>query len=262
MFDVFLAAPGLLLAVFFGSLIQRIAGMGFGIAVSGFALALFDPFTAVYVSAIVGAGVTIVTTLQMWRHVVWSAVWPIVAPVFLFMCLGFALAYAYGQMPPVRALFQLLGILAILVVLRNLLGRRGGPSTRSWIAHPWVGGSFTGFLSGTAGMPGPTIAPYFAQRQIVGAAFVASITPVFIVTSTSRIVLGTGDAIGQTEVNIAILGCVIGVVGVFAGAGLARFVSTKNQRRLILALIFASGARLTYALIDGLWTYFRDSSMV
>ena len=262
MLELFFFAPGLLLAVFFGSLVQRIAGMGFGIAVSGFTLALYDPFTAVYMSAILGLGVTFVTTVQMWRHVVWRVVWPIVPPIFLSMCGGFALAYAFGHQPPIRALFQLFGIAAILLALWSLLKGKGTQAKQPWIAHPWIGGSFTGLMSGTIGMPGPTIAPYFAQRHIVGAAFVASITPVFVLTSASRIAIGSGGNLDAANINIALLGAAFGVAGVFAGAGLARFVSVRAQRIMILALVFASGARLSYALISGLWIYFRDSSMV
>ena len=86
----------MLIAAFFGALIQRVAGMGFGIAVAGFTLAAFDPFTAVYVSAIIGFGVTVVTTLQLRRHIVWPVVWPIIAPILIAMFVGFGLAYALG----------------------------------------------------------------------------------------------------------------------------------------------------------------------
>ena len=260
MFDLILIAPGLLLAAFFGAVIQRIAGLGFGIAISGFALSIYEPFTAVYVSAIIGLGVALVTTIQMWRHIVWSAVWPPVAPVFLFMLVGFAIAYWTGGQPLVRAGFQVLGLCSIGFVLQTYFA----PSTQSKnaaIAHPWVGGSLTGFLSGTIGAPGPTITPYFLTRGIVGAAFVASINPTFVLTASTRIAIGTGTEFSQQDLNIALIGAVLAIVGVFVGSKIAPHVSHRLQRKMIISLIFASAARLSYALIIGLWTYFRDANM-
>ena len=187
LFDFIFLAPGLLFAAFFGSLIQRIAGMGFGIAVSGFALATYDPFTAVYVSAIIGIGVTLVTLIQLRGHVIWSATMPLIPPLMIFMLLGFWLAHMYGQIPLVRSAFQAFGLVIITLALITLLqGSRPGHSPL--IARPWIGGSFSGFMSGTVGIPGPTIAPYFYTRGIVGTAFVASICPMFFITSTSRVV--------------------------------------------------------------------------
>ena len=251
LFSALFSAPGLLLAAFLGALIQRVAGMGFGIAVSGFTLAAFDPFTAVYVSAIIGFGVTVVTTLQVRQHIVWPVVWPIVMPIMIAMFAGFGLAYAFGHLPLVRAGFQTLGLIAIALALQTLLNRHQAKG-RAWIAHPWVGGSFTGFMSGTVGMPGPTIAPYFAAHSIVGTVFVASITPVFILTSLSRFTLGSGSGFGAETLYIALIGAMIATLGVFVGGWIAPYVPLKVQQRLILLIIFASAARLAYALVEGL----------
>ena len=76
-------APGLLIAAFVSSVIQRVAGMGFGIAMSSFTLALYEPFVAIYVSAIIGFGVTIVTMVELRRRIVWRVVWPILPPSIL-----------------------------------------------------------------------------------------------------------------------------------------------------------------------------------
>ena len=265
-------APGLLLAAFFGALVQRISGLGFGIAVSGFSLAVYDPFTAVYMSAIIGLGVAVITTIQMWRHVVWSVVWPPVLPIVLFMLIGFTLAYWTGGQPLVRAGFQTLGLFSIALVLKTYVFPRVRTQTPSQdpsqtraqnpaIAHPWIGGSLTGFLSGTVGAPGPTITPYFTARNIVGAAFVASITPVFALTAATRIAIGSGTGFSQQDLHIALLGAVLAVAGVFVGAQIAPHISNQRQRQLIVGLIVLSGIRLTYALTSGLWDYFREASI-
>ena len=261
MIDIFVVAPGLLLASFFGSLVQRIAGMGFGIAVSGFALAIYDPFTAIYMSAIIGLGVTTITTVQMWRYVVWSAVRPIMAPICLSMLMGFALVYWVGALPPVRAVFQIFGLFAFMLALRSLLGR-SVTSHHPWIARPWIGGTFTSFMSGTLGMPGPTIAPYFTARNIVGAAFVASITPVFIVTSATRIALGTGGALNTADIAIAFTGLVLAIAGVFVGSFLGTHVSPRWQYRMIITLLlsFPPDVLLTLCSGDFGYTFKSDKS--
>ncbi len=250
--DLFLAEPGLLLAAFFGSLIQRIAGMGFGIILSGFLLAVYDPFTAVYVGAIIGMGVTITTMIQLRHELNWPIALKVMPATFIGMSVGYYLAYEYGELAWVRALFQSFGLVVILFAGVNLLGR-ASLANSALLARTWVGGSATGFMTGTIGMPGPTIAPYFFSRGIVGSAFIASMCPLFFMTSSSRIVLGSNVSFDQQNLHIALLGAALAVLAVFVGGGLARFVNPANQRRMIMALAVVAAARLSMALFNGLW---------
>ncbi len=247
--DIFLSAPGLLLAAFFGSLIQRIAGMGFGLILSGFLLAIYDPFTAVYVGAFMGLGVTVATMVQLWDHLQWKVVWPVIPPVLIFMSVGYALSFAHGETAWVRILFQSFGLLVIVFAGITLAGR-ASLANSSLLARPWIGGSATGFMSGTIGIPGPTIAPYFFRRGIVGTAFTASICPLFLLASTSRIALGSGASFDTNDLHIAVFGAVLAVAAVYVGGGLSRFFGPKVQRRLVMALAAAAAARLSVSLVQ------------
>ena len=111
-------------------------------------------------------------------------------------------------------------------------------------------------MSGTVGIPGPTIVPYFSARKIVGTAFVASMTPVFILTSLSRLILGGGSGFGLETLYMALVGAAVATLGVFMGGWIAPFVPLKIQQRLILIIIFASAGRLAWALVEGLNQYY------
>ena len=259
--DSFLLAPGLLIATFFGAAVQRIAGMGLGIAISGFTLTSFDPFTAVYVSSIIGFGVIVITIIQLWRQIVWSAIWPIFLPMTLTLFLGFHLADVYGQDPLIHALFQTLGLVAILATLHSYV-LRAKASASPLITRPWVGGSLAGFLAGTIGLPGPTIVPYFAGRHIVGTAFVATLTPIFIFASLARLSLGTNANFDDTTLSTTLLGAAIAIVGTYMGSLLGPYVSVKVQRWMIILVITASGGRLLIALSEGFWLYYQNASMM
>ncbi len=247
--EIFLSAPGLLLAAFFGSLIQRIAGMGFGIILSGFLLAVYDPFTAVYVGAFMGVGVTVTTMVQLRHDLRWRVAWPVIPPALLFMSAGYALSFAYGETAWVRLLFQSFGLLVIVFAGVNLVGR-ASLANSSLLARPWIGGGATGFMTGTIGMPGPTIAPYFFSRGVVGAAFTASICPLFLLTSASRIALGSGARFDTNDLHIAVFGAVLAVAAVYVGGALSPFFGPKVQRRLVMALAVAAAARLSASLIQ------------
>ena len=178
----------------------------------------------------------------------------------LFMCLGFGVAYLFGDLPLVRAGFQTFGLCAIALALNTLL-RPGQAREQALIARPWIGGSFTGFLSGTVGMPGPTIAPYFFTCGIVGIAFVATITPIFFLTSSLRMALGAGGDFTRQDIHLAIMGAVLAVAGVALGSYIGRFVPERAHRWMILILIFISAGRLILALINGLSSYFLSISL-
>ncbi|MGB0718144.1 MAG: TSUP family transporter [Alphaproteobacteria bacterium] len=251
--DIFQVAPGLLLAAFFGSLIQRIAGMGFGIILSGFVLAVYEPFTAVYIGAIIGMGVTVTTMIQLRHELRWSETLVVMPPTILGMSVGYALAFYFGDVPWVRALFQTFGLIVIVFAGINLIGR-ASLANSTLLSKTWVGGGATGFMTGTIGMPGPTIAPYFFSRGIVGTAFIASICPLFFMTSGSRIILGSGANFNETDLQIAFVGAFLAMLAVFVGGPLARFVNTANQRRMIMALALVAAARLGISLFDGVWS--------
>lgn len=249
--EVFLAAPGLLAAAFFGSLIQRIAGMGFGIILSGFVLAVYDPFTAVYVGAIIGMGVTVTTMIQLRKELNWPIALKVMPPAFIGMSIGYYLAYEYGELAWVQALFRGFGLIVIVFAGVNLIGR-ASLANSALLARTWIGGGTTGFMTGTIGIPGPTIAPYFFSRGVVGSAFIASMCPLFFMTSSSRIILGSGVSFDRLDLEIAVFGAALSILAVFIGGSFARFVNAANQRRMIMLLAIVAAVRLSISLVDGL----------
>lgn len=254
------SAPGLMIMAFIASLIQRIAGLGFGIAMASFALATWDPFNAVFVTSIIGIGVTTITMAQLWRHIVWPVVWPLIPPVTGFMCLGLIFTWAFGKNAYVWMTIQGGGLIVLALTIRPILARVQ-TTTAPWIARAWVGGPLTGFLSSTIGIPGPTAAPYFFTRGVVGTAFVASICPMFFITAIVRIAIGRSSPDGESLAALAILGAFFAVLGVLAGSLIAPRVPLRQQRLLIVGLILLSAGHLAWAFGESFYDVFLNASI-
>lgn len=99
-------------------------------------------------------------------------------------------------------------------------------------------------------MPGPTIAPYFYDRGIVGTAFVASICPMFFITSSSRVVLGAGVNFQSQDLQIALAGAGLAVLAVFVGGWISHLFSARMQRGMIIGLALIAAGRLAHALLS------------
>ncbi len=230
----------LLTILFCAYFIRGIAGFGSGlIAIPLLALSHPLPFAVPLILAL-----DFIASLALTRTDQKLASWPEVRSLLPFGLLGGLLGAFLLMRFPASGLMLLLGMLAVLVGLMDVLGLRPNtPISRRW-AIP------TGLLGGCAGALFGTSAPpyiiYLSQRLPDKSALRATFSLLFLIDGSFRLLLFAvaGLLLTSDTLRAICLGLVPMAIGLYLGHRVHVDLTQKSMQRLIGIILLGSGSAL------------------
>ena len=226
------------LVSFFGSLLQRITGFGFGI----FAMIFLPHLLSSYKAANALAGMLsllscLVVTASLFRLVDWkNLILPSCASVAASF---FAVRFMSGQEDAL--LRVLLGVFLILLSVYLMFF-----SDRIHIKPTWYGGlasgGLSGIMSGLFAMGGPPVVVYFMESENDVNRYLATIQAYFALTNLFNTAIKAAAGFVSGSVLIFWLFGAAGMLaGVYAGKKVCGKLNAGLIKKLVYAMMAASG---------------------
>lgn len=235
-----------LLTIAVAGLVRGFSGFGSGMIIAPVTAALYSPQLALMIIIIVDSLPVLPVVALAWRQADWRELLPVIAGYTLIVPLGLLLL-KFGEPVALRWLIAVTIFLAVSVLWSGW--RYRGPRGR--VVSLGVGG-FSGFLGGTAALPGPPAIIYWMASSLAAATIRANTLVYLFLTD---LVTGTGLVIGGIfTLDGALKGAAVAPVyllALVAGTRLFGFASEIIYRRIAFAIILAA-AILSLPLLDGL----------
>jgi len=232
----------LLLAVFVGSGMQRVTGMGFALVAAPFLVLLLGPIDGVILVNFCGALTAAIILTRVVRDVDWRRA----AALAIYAFVGIIPGALVLQFIPGAWLEISIGILiaAGLTVSVNL----GRVYIRDRHRLRAVAGAASGFMNATAGIGGPAVSIYALATTWPHRSFVASMQPYFLVIGLAS--LGAKFASGSTFPSLSggvwIMVAVACAAGLVLGELLGRVVEPHVARRMLVVVAYiGAGATIS-----------------
>lgn len=225
----------LVVAIFTGSMLQRVTGMGFALVAAPFIVLIAGAKTGI-ILVNVAAAVTSATVLtRVFRHVEWKK-FVVLVPAAL---VGIAPGAAVVQNVPPAWLEILVGGMVL-----------GGLTTSQLRSSPWrpgakalaVAGSVSGFMNATAGVGGPALSIYALRTRWEQTEFAATMQPYFLsiglASIAAKLIVNPASAPQLSPWDWGMIGAAI-LAGLVAGDLLSQRTGVQTARRLMLILAYA-----------------------
>ncbi|GLB69168.1 sulfite exporter TauE/SafE family protein [Arthrobacter mangrovi] len=221
------------LAVFLGSVSQRVTGLGFTLVAAPVLVLVMGPFNGVTLCLVLNAVLAAAVLCRTWRYVLWERA----VQLFLGSLAGTVIGAQLVALMTAPALMVAVGLLIMLAVglvlsgvrLRSLQGRRGALLT----------GLLSGGMNVTAGTGGPILAAHSVADGWAFMTFVGTVQVYFLGSNILALVMR-----GSAELSPAVW--VSSAVALLAGATtghfLSRAVPEKRAMRLVTGFSLAGGA--------------------
>jgi uncharacterized protein len=221
------------------SFVHGLAGFGIGLVSLAFLPLLMSPVTAVVLMTIYTIVFSLGILLPLRRDVQWRPLALLVAGTVLGTPLGVGLLAAL----PASVLTRMIGLTLLVIVLLEWLGvypqRLPG---RGW---PLGAGLAAGIAGGAVGTPGPPVVLYTAAQAWSPRAVKATLQAFFLV---NQAVILTGywwaGLLTRDVWQAATVFLVPAALGLVAGIALFTRVDQARFRRIVFAVLFASGVVL------------------
>jgi uncharacterized protein len=234
-----------LLATFAAALVAGLAGFAFGLVAAAVWLHILTPLQTA--SLIIAFGL-IVQGVAVWklRHALqWSRLWPFLAGGMLGVPLGVAVL-AWANPDYMRAS---IGALLILYGIYGLARPTMKPVLAGGLRADAGVGLLNGILGGATGLAGIIVTiwcglrgwPKDVQRTVFQPTGVA-------IFAMSAIALGFNGAVDARTIHLFLIGLPILLAGTWLGLKLYGRVDEAQFRKLVLALLLASGVALIFSL--------------
>ncbi|PYN96597.1 MAG: hypothetical protein DMD91_20850 [Candidatus Rokuibacteriota bacterium] len=218
------------------SFVMGLAGFGIGLVSLAFLPWVMAPSTAVVLTTIYATVFAIVIIVPLRRDLSIAPVRDMIAGTLVAMPLG---VWVLATLPA-SLLNRLIGVVLILVVLLQFLGRLPDTSPgRSWA---FVAGALGGALGGAVGTPGPPVVVYATTQTWSPRTVKANLQGFFIVNQLAALAgywwagLLTKDVL-RLSVDFAIPA----LAGVLAGVMLGNRIDRGRFRQIVYTLLFVSG---------------------
>jgi len=225
-----------LIAVFVGSSLQRITGMGFALVAAPFLVLLLGPIDGIILvnaCAVVTAGLILPRVI---RHVDWRRY----AVLASFALLGIIPGAVVVQHVPGAWLQVSIGALLAVALTVSVTLRRA--TLRDTIAVRAVSGAASGFMNATAGVGGPAVSMYAIATHWPQRAFAATMQPYFLTIAAASLVakltFGGADP-PQLTLTSWLLIAASCVAGLLLGELLARVIEPRIARRMLVVIAYA-----------------------
>jgi len=145
---------GVGVVLFFGSLIQRVTGMGLALVASPFLVLLLGSVTGVQTLQVVGLGVCLASAITLWPDVNIR----LAALLLVSSCIGLVPGTLIARSLPAGWLGILIGTVTLAALASTVLLRKS--SLFVGARGTGVAGALSGFMNVTAGVGGPPIVIY------------------------------------------------------------------------------------------------------
>lgn len=248
-----LAGPGVLtlcaifLAVFAGTALQRISGMGLGLIAAPALSLIIGPISGILLVNVLATINAASNTYAMREHVDWGRFAPIGASLVLGAVPG---AFLIRAVSP-DLLLVVVGALLLIALSVVTLGKRYVPNIEGVVPSA-IAGAIGGFMNTLAGVAGPAITVYAQAARWPKEIYAATLQPIFLVSGalsfTIKEVTGAANFAAVTT-STWVVGLVAMVLGIVAGTKVAPRVSAAKGYRIALGLAVFGG--LT-ALVRGI----------
>ena len=234
-----------LLATFAAALVAGLAGFAFGLVAAAVWLHILTPLQTASLIIAFGLIVQGVAVWKLRRALQWDRLWPFLIGAFLGVPMGVAVL-AWADPDYMRAS---VGALLILYSSYGLARpamkpiRAGGASADAGV------GLLNGILGGATGLAGIIVTIWCGLRGWPKDSQRAVFQPVGVaIFALSAFWLGMGGAVGTDTVRLFVLGLPVLLAGTWLGLSLYGRVSEAGFRKLVLALLLASGLELMFSL--------------
>ena len=240
----------LLLVILFsliGSFVKSITGMGYGLVAIPLLTLSIDLETAVVVIAIPNLLVNAVLNHGVREerpHI----------PNFSRLALPAVAGTVVGTLllvniPETPLLLLLIATIVIFVANRLLTPDWVLTARQSQIGAPYAGMT-TGLLQGSIGVAGPVVVMWFHSHRLPTPRFVASITAVFLLVTTSQaVVLIATGTFTRDRLLAGICALIASLVVIPLGTSLRSRLSGPRFNHLVLILLICGALSLTYRVI-------------
>lgn len=222
-------------AIFTGSMLQRITGMGFALVAAPFIVLIAGPVTGVILVNVCGALTAATVLARVFRHVEWKRYLLLVPAAFAGIVPG---AVVVQNVPT--------SWLEVFVGCTVIAGLATAPVFRASPRRPGAkpllaAGSVSGFMNATAGVGGPALSVYAISTRWEQTEFAATMQPYFLTIGVTSIAAKLLTGLASTpDLSIgawAAIGPAI-LAGLVAGDLLARRIGLQTARRLMLILAY------------------------
>lgn len=230
-------------AVFLGASVQRMTGIGFGLASAPALVLLLGPVEGVALTNCAGVVISAVGLAVSWRQVRFRAMAPLVLAAAATVPLG---AYVSRRLPD-KVLLTVMGVVVTLAVLLIIVGVR--VRSLHGTGGAVAAGAASGFMNASAGIGGPALSLYAINAGWKAREFVPNAQFYGLVVNLLSVgAKGLPGLPGQ-----AWLLCAVTLVcGMLAGHFLGARTPERGARFLLLTLAMAGGVVTT---VKGVWAF-------
>ena len=235
----------LALGVVFGTMAQRLTGMGFALLMAPFFALSFGPYEGILLMNLGGAFSSLLVLSRVWRDVDWKRFGFLVSAAIPGGMVG---GYVVSILES-ATLQILVGLLLILTLTASLNLEKSVRAVNAPTAALGAG-VISGFTNATAGIGGPPIAIYAQMTGWPQKHLAATLQPVFFVISVSAFGLktfisGAGPGLAWW-IYPAMMGLIL--IGLRLGEVAKPFVKESAARRAVIIFCYAGAIS---AVVDG-----------
>ncbi|KGJ79097.1 hypothetical protein GY21_06080 [Cryobacterium roopkundense] len=228
-----------LVAVFVGSSMQRITGMGFALVAAPFLVLLLGPVDGIILVNACGVLTAGLILPRVFRHVDWRRC----AVLSGFALLGIVPGAVVVQHVPGAWLQVSIGLLLIAALTVSVSLRRAtlrdSPGVRA------AAGAASGFMNATAGVGGPAVSIYAMATHWSQRGFAATMQPYFltigVASLVAKLVFGGAEP-PQLGILTWLLIAAACVAGLLLGEFLARVIEPHVARRMLVVIAYVGAA--------------------
>jgi uncharacterized protein len=235
--------PLFLLATFAGAVVAGLSGFAFGLIAASLWLYILTPLQSA--TLIVAFGL-VVQGYSVWklRHALdWLKLWPFVAGAALGVPAGITLL-TWSDPRSVRIA---VGVFLVLYSVYAFFRPALKPASVGGIGVDAAVGFANGMLAGLTGLAGILVTIWTGLRgwskDVQRAVFQPVAVAIFLMTAAW---LGANGTFETETIKLFVLGLPMVVVGTWLGLKLFGRVNEMTFRRIVLALLFASGVALIF----------------
>jgi len=235
--------PLFLLATFAGAVVAGLSGFAFGLIAASLWLYILTPLQSA--SLIVAFGL-VVQGYSVWRlrHALdWRKLWPFIAGAALGVPVGITLLTWSDP----RSIRIAVGIFLVLYSVYAFFRPALKPIAVGGVVADAAVGFANGMLAGLTGLAGILVTIWTGLRgwskDVQRAVFQPVAVAIFLMTAAW---LGVSGTLETETIKLFAVGLPMVVLGTWLGLKLFGAVNEMTFRRIVLALLFASGAVLVF----------------
>ncbi|MDO5049771.1 MAG: sulfite exporter TauE/SafE family protein [Actinomycetaceae bacterium] len=230
-----------------GSVVQSIAGMGFGLVATPVFVALFGPTEGVLWGNIVGMTTSAALLFQKWRDIDWN-----VAIRFTVASIPVIFATVFLTKDISRPVLNaVIGAIMLVMVAFAVMAPKL-PKVEGRLPM-YITGVLGGFLSASVSQAGPVMAAYARASQWPQKNFAATLQVYFLAMNFVNIPLKLSVGFGPKDSTIGWATFIAALVGIGVGTEVARRVAqriTPKQARTFAMAIATVGA--SWVIVQGI----------